>query len=80
LNHPSKAYTIGRFNKVATMNPEQYDRFIYEEARKFLLAQEVAGLDAALLDKYLQPPAARTHINSVPQIYRHCAAAGHGPG
>jgi len=51
------------------MNPEQYERFIYEEARKFLLAQEVEGLDAALLDKYLQPPAGRRQISGVPQIY-----------
>jgi hypothetical protein len=51
------------------MNQEDIDKFVYSEAKNFLLDLRIAGVDSLLIEKYLSPTSLQPRPNSIPIIY-----------
>ena len=54
---------------VSYMNQEDIDKFVYSEAKKFLLDLSIADVDASLIEKYLSPTSLQQPPDSIPKIY-----------
>lgn len=52
------------------MNQEDIDKFIYTEAKNFLLDLCIAGVDSLLIEKYLSPTSLQPRPDSIPKIYK----------
>jgi hypothetical protein len=51
------------------MNQEDIDKFVYAEAKNFLLDLCIAGVDSLLIEKYLSPTSLQPRPDSIPKIY-----------
>lgn len=51
------------------MNQEDIDKFVYSEAKKFLLDLCIADVNASLIEKYLSPASLQQPPDSIPKIY-----------
>ena len=60
------AETLG---SVSYMNQEDIDKFVYSEAKKFLLDLCIADVNASLIEKYLNPASLQQPPDSIPKIY-----------
>jgi len=48
------------------MNQEDIDKFVYAEAKNFLLDLYIAGVDSLLIEKYLSPTSLQPCPDSIP--------------
>jgi hypothetical protein len=51
------------------MNQEDIDKFVYSEAKKFLLDLCIADVNSSLIEKYLNPASLQQPPDSIPKIY-----------
>jgi hypothetical protein len=51
------------------MNQEDIDKFVYAEAKNFLLDLCIPGVDSLLIEKYLSPISLPPRPDSIPKIY-----------